>query len=238
MTLLGDYGISVVFGPTQTICIERPRESGSCLIGMDDPGNTDVATVGCQIERTEVGSGIRYHQELGSLPPSFYRAIEETVYETLTQGLCGWEVMHCVVTLTQVGYSSPVTIAADFRKLTPLVVMEALQAAGAEVCEPFDELFLDVPDDALGAVFAALVQARAPLRTTNPHGASQRIICEVPTAEIRSLEQQLPPLTHGGGGWESLFARYVPVSGEAPSRPRSGPNPLNREHYFAEVARG
>ena len=59
----------------------------------------------------------------------------------------------------------------------------------------------------------------------------------VPTAELRGIEEQLPRLTRGEGGWESRFAGYVPVGGEPPTRPRTGPNPLNRAHYLAEVAR-
>ena len=67
--------------------------------------------------------------------------------------------------------------------------------------------------------------------------ASHRIICEIPTAELRSVEQQLPRLTRGDGGWVSSFAGYAPVTGDAPTRTRIGPNPLNRAHYLAEVAR-
>ncbi|WP_348240878.1 hypothetical protein [Salmonella enterica] len=47
----------------------------------------------------------------------------------------------------------------------------------------------------------------------------------------------MPRLTRGEGGWVSRFAGYAPVTGNAPKRPRLGPNPLNRDHYLAEVAR-
>ena len=60
----------------------------------------------------------------------------------------------------------------------------------------------------------------------------------MPTAELRGFEHQLPGLTHGDGGWESRFFGYVAVSGEPPVRKRMGPDPLNRAHYLAEVARG
>ena len=43
---------------------------------------------------------------IGRVAAAFYRASEETVYETLTQGLCGWEVTDCRVTLTQRGMSA------------------------------------------------------------------------------------------------------------------------------------
>jgi ribosomal protection tetracycline resistance protein len=146
-------------------------------------------------------------------------------------------VTDCVVTLTHAGFNSIMSTAGDFRKLTPLVLLQALLEAGSEVCEPIEELELELPEDAFGAVCGALVNARATIRNALRDGASQRIICEIPTAELRAVERQLPGLTRGDGGWVSSFAGYIPVSGPPPIRARVGPNPLNRAHYLAEVAR-
>jgi ribosomal protection tetracycline resistance protein len=236
-TLSRDYGIGVTFGPTRTICIERPVGIGEHAEVIGAPGNPFYATIGFRVEPAECGSGIRYVRELGSLPLAFYRAIEETIHETFGQGLCGWEVTDSIVTLTQTGFSSPVSTAADFRKLTPLVLMQALLVAGTEVREPVEELDLEIPEDTFGAVCGALVNARATIRNVAREGASHRVICEIPTAELRFVEQQLPRLTGGNGGWVSSFAGYTPVTGDAPTCPRIGPNPLNRAQYLAEVAR-
>jgi len=51
--------------------------------------------------------------------------MDEYVRHTLQEGLEGWQVTDCKVTLTQCGYASPSSTAADFRKLTPLVLMNA-----------------------------------------------------------------------------------------------------------------
>jgi ribosomal protection tetracycline resistance protein len=231
-----DYGIGVTFGPTRTTCVERPVGIGEHAELIGAPGNPFYATVGFRVEPAECGSGIRFVRELGSLPLAFYRATEETVHDTFGQGLSGWEVTDAIVTLTQAGYWSPVSTAADFRRLTPLVLMQALFLAGTEVREPVEELELEIPEQTFGAVCGALVHARATIRHVAPEGASHRVICEIPTAELRSIEQQLPRLTGGDGGWVSSFAGYAPVPGDAPTRPRIGPNPLNRAHYLAEVA--
>ena len=37
----------------------------------------------------------RLEIELGSLPLAFFKAVEETVRETLHQGLYGWQVTDC-----------------------------------------------------------------------------------------------------------------------------------------------
>jgi ribosomal protection tetracycline resistance protein len=236
-TLALDYGIGATFGPSRTICIEHPIGTGEDAEIIFEGENPFAATIGFRVEPGACGTGIRYLRELGSLPLAFYRAVEETVYETFAMGLYGWEVTDCVVTLTHAGYCAPVSVAADFRKLTPLVLMQALLTAGTEVCEPIEELDLEIPEDTFGSVCGALVNARATIRNTFPDGASHRIVCAIPTAELRGVEQQLPGLTRGDGGWVSTFAGYVPVTGDPPKRPRVGPNPLNRAHYLAEVAR-
>jgi ribosomal protection tetracycline resistance protein len=236
-TLAREYGVGAWFGPSQTICVERPIGVGEHVEIIGTPGNPFYGTVGFRVEPGEYRSGVRYERELGSLPLAFYRAIEETVYETLGQGVCGWEVTDCVVTLTHAGFWSPVSTAGDFRKLTPFVLMQALLMAGTEVYEPIEELDLDVPEDTFGAVCGALVTARATIRNMFQEGVSQRIVCEIPTAELRGVEQHLPGLTHGDGGWISSFAGYIPISGAPPVRPRIGPNPLIRAQYLAEVAR-
>ncbi len=236
-TLARDYGVNVTFGPSQTVCIERPVGAGEYAEIIDEGENPFRATVGFRVVSAAPGSGLRYLRELGSLPLAFYRAIEETVHETFKQGLRGWEVTDCIVTLTHAGFSSVTSTAGDFRKLTPLVLLRALSMADTEVCEPVDELDLDIPEETFGAVSGALLHARATIRDAFPDGSSYRVVCTIPTAELRAIEQQLPTLTRGDGGWESRFAGYVPVADEAPTRTRVGPNPLNRAHYLADVAR-
>lgn len=236
-TLARDYGLGVTFGPTAAVCIERPIGIGERAEIIGEDGNPFFATVGFRVEPGECGSGTRYVRELGSLPLAFYRAIEESVHETFAQGLFGWEVTDSVVTLTHAGFWSPVSTAGDFRKLTPLVLMAALRAAGTEVLEPVEALDLEIPEETFGAVCGALLHARATVRSVVREGESHRLICEIPTAELRAVEQQLPGLTRGEGGWESSFAGYAPLTGEPPTRARIGPNPLHRAHYLAEMAR-
>ena len=236
-TLARDYGVGATFGPSRTICVERPIGTGADAESIGEGGNPFYATVGFRVEPAAPGSGLRYERELGSLPLAFYRATEETIHETLRQGLYGWEVTDCVVTLTHAGFSSVMSTAGDFRKLVPLVLLRALQRAGAVVCEPFEMIEIGIPEDTFGAVSGALLHARGTMSNAFRDGGSYHIVGAIPTAELRAFEQQLPALTRGEGDWLSNFAGHVPVSGDAPVRARGGPNPLNRAQYLADVAR-
>ncbi len=93
---------------------------------------------------------------------AFFKAVEETVHETLGQGLHGWQVTDCTVTMTHSGYwarqshahatfdKSMSSTAGDFRNLTPLVLMAALARAGTRVHEPMHRFRLELPADTLG----------------------------------------------------------------------------------------
>jgi ribosomal protection tetracycline resistance protein len=59
---------------------------------------------------------------------------------------------------------------------------------------------------------------------------------DIPAAQVRELEEQLPGLTRGEGVLEAAFGHYQPVRGAAPDRPRTDHNPLNREDYLLRVA--
>ena len=96
------------------------------------------------------------------MPLAFYRAIEETIYATLDEGLLGWPVPDCEVTLTAVGMT-PISAAGDFRKLTPLALMGALKEAGTEVCEPIARFRAEIPTTDLGELYLKLVAAAAVL---------------------------------------------------------------------------
>ncbi|MFI6910233.1 hypothetical protein ACIBKY_53915 [Nonomuraea sp. NPDC050394] len=122
---------------------------------------------------------------------------------------------------------------ADFRGLTPLVLMSALRRAGTRVCEPLHRFRLEIPADALGPVLPLLARLRAVPRTQ-----SEGVIeGEIPAARVHELQRQLPALTRGEGVLESSFERHHAVSGAPPERERTDHNPLNRKEYLLHVER-
>jgi ribosomal protection tetracycline resistance protein len=233
-TLLKDYGIPVRFEPSQTICIERVVGSGSAGEGMGG-ANPFAAAVAFDIAPGARDSGITYHRELGSLPLAFYRAIEETVRQTLREGLLGWEVRDCVVTLTHVGMV-PTSAAGDFRNLTPLVLMDALRQAGTEVCEPIERFMLDLPVDAVGDAYGMLASVRAMPEEAAVRGETSRITGTIPSSEVHRFEQHLPALGRGEAVFTTAHEGYQPVRGTPPERARTDFNPLNRKLYLALVS--
>lgn len=233
-TLSDDYGIEVAFLETTTVCIERPVGTGAAVEMIGKEPNPFLATVGLRIEAAPADAGVSFRLgvELGSMPPAFFTAVEETVGETLRQGLYGWQVSDCSVTMTHSGYWAPPSTAGDFRNLTPLVVTSALELAGTRVYEPMHRFHLEVPADALGTIFPVLARLRAGPQAPVIRGSSCTLEGEIPAARAHELQQQVPTLTRGEGFMESAFHHYQEVDGPIASRPRSGRNPLNRKEYL------
>jgi len=250
-TLALDFGIDVEFLETTTICIERPIGTGAAVEIIHRAPNPFLATVGLHVDPAAIGSGAEFRVEvsLGSMPFAFFRAVEATVHETLRQGLYGWQVTDCTVTMTHAGYAprqshahqrfdkSMSSTGGDFRNLTPLVLMSALKQAGTMVCEPIHHFHLEVPTDTLGPVLPVLTRLQAAPQAPAMQGSSCTLEGEIPAARVHELQRQLPALTRGDGVLECAFAGYQPVQGTSPTRPRSDHNPLNRKEYLRHVQR-
>ena len=183
---------------------------------------------GCGSSPARVGSGVefRLEVELGSMPLSFHKAVEETVRETLHQGICGWQVTDCTVTMTHSGYwARPGSTAGDFRNLTPLVLMSALQQAGTMVCEPIHRFHLEIPSDTLGPMLPVLARLHAVPRTPEMRGSSCTLEGEIPAARVHELQQQLPALTRGEGVLECAFDSLPAGARRDPDPAAVGPQP-------------
>jgi ribosomal protection tetracycline resistance protein len=231
-TLADVYGIEVAFEPTQIVHVERPAGVGSAY---EPIGHGFAASVGL---RVTPGSGICYRREveLGSLPLAFHRAIEETVGHALEQGVYGWPVTDATVTLTQCGYWSPITVAADFRNLTPLVLAQALARAGTRVYEPCHRFDVEIAPDRIGPVTACLAQLGGRIEQTDSREGSWHVTGDLPARAVAAARGQLTTMSRGEGTWTSQPDGDRLVKGAPPTRRRTDGNPYDRAEYLRFVA--
>lgn len=230
-TLTSDFGVEAVFERTQPICIERPVGVGYAVQFLQEESNPTSATVGLRIEPGQAGSGVVFKLDvhLRLVPLHIYKRgdnfiehMSEYVRETLQYGLQGLEVTDCVVTMVDCDYyvadglgkpisDTPKTTAADFRKLTPLVLQTALQRAGTVACEPICHYTLEIPNNVIAKVLPVLAQLRATPSSTELEHETYLLKGSVPSARIHDLQQRLPSLTGGEGFLEYVFDRYEPI---------------------------
>jgi ribosomal protection tetracycline resistance protein len=239
-TLADEYGLAAEFHDTTTICIERPSGTGEAVELLNTPTNPFHADLGLRIEPAVPGSGVELRVDDGIDPrdaplyvfktfAGFVEHMGEYVRLALGEGLNGWRVDDCVVTVTKIGYSladgppsrrGPMPTANDLKKLTPVVLMQALHRGGSTVCEPVFRISAEVPTEAIGAVLAALGRLGAGAGTPAQRGELSVLETVLPASSVQDLRRQLPGLTGGEGVIESEFAGYQPVTGDPPTRRR------------------
>jgi ribosomal protection tetracycline resistance protein len=258
-TLARDYGIEADFRETTTLCIERPARIGEAdeviraktktnITGRSSPLSTNpfVATMGLRIEPLPPGSGIEFRLDVEPrlIPLYIYRTTETMVAqmelyvrETLEEGLNGWQVTDCRVTMWDCGYTSPSSTPADFRRLTQLVLMTALERGGTWVCEPLANLAFELPSATSAGVLAALGRLGGRVRGQFSSGGISFVDAVLPVARVRDLQHLLPGLSGGEAVLETKFGGYQPVGGTPPRRSRTTPSPLNRDEWLMHLAR-
>ncbi len=258
-TLEREYGIDADFRETTTVCIERPARVGQAeeilrakskasITGRSSPSSTNPfrATLALRIEPAPFDAGVGFDVEIENrllplyiykTPQAFSAQMKTYVDEALAEGLAGWQVTDCRVTVIDCGYGAPETNAGDFRRLTQLVLAQALQRAGTWVCEPLANVSLEMPTSTTQGVLGTL--GRLGGRVTGQFSANglTRAGAVLPVARVRLLQQQLPGLSMGEGILESRPGGYQPIGEHPPTRPRSTPSPLDRDAWLASLAK-
>ena len=255
-TLAGDFGLEVNFRETTTICVERPVATGEAVEILHAESNPFLATMGLRVEPAPTGSGVDFRLDVDprTVPLYIYKTLESfTVHmgqymrETLREGLFGWQVTDCTVTMTRCIYSipdgppsrrGPPSTAADFRKLTPLVLMQALEQAGTVVCEPVIRVKLELPTETIGAVLAALARLGAAVEDAVAAGRAR----DDRDGAARGPGAG-PAAAAAGADRRRRRARVRASAGTSqsaatpPTRRRTTANPLNRAEYMLHLAR-
>ena len=245
------YGVPVRFRTLSTVCIERVIGTGDGLEQLGVDGNPYLATIGLRVEAAAADHGVEFRPgvQRGRLPAAFLAAAEEGVRAALRQGLHGWEVTDCVVTMTASTYlprqshmhqkfnKAMSSVGADFRNLAQVVVMAALRTAGTQVCEPVDRFDIDVPDEQLGRVLALLGRVGAVAdESLSQHGWTA-LIGHLPAARTPELARALPDLTSGEAVLVTRLSHHTATHGAAPARRRRGADPLDRTAWFRAMPR-
>ncbi|HEV3212988.1 MAG TPA: translation factor GTPase family protein [Acidimicrobiales bacterium] len=253
-TLESEYSLRVTFEETTPICIERPLGTGEAVEYLNATTNPFAATLGLRVEPTTIDSGVSLRLDVAhdGVPLHLFRSVEGFavamhgyVNEAAQEGLFGWRVTDCAVTVTACGYGGsdgppsrrgPAPTFKDFQRLTAVVLMGALERARSIVCQPIVRSRLEIPAGSTGALTAALSRAGATVHTSITLGRFTVIEATLPVIHANDLQRQLPRLTSGEGVLESTPAGYTPVTGTPPTRPRTSASPLNLKEYLASLS--
>ncbi|MGI5187089.1 GTP-binding protein [Promicromonospora sp. CA-289599] len=221
-----EYAVDARFGEVRTARQERMVGTGHALEVKKQDGNEFLATIGLRVEPVPPGSGVTFELECerGSMPPAFFDAVEDTVRRELARGSLRWPVPDARVVMTHSGYAprqshmhqkfnkAMSSTGADFRGLTPRVLVAAIRRAGTVVCEPVHRFVIELPDDVVGSVTSLVGRlGGVPMESGTAGAGIAEVRGEIPAGSVAALQRDLPGLTHGEGVCQTVHDRFEPV---------------------------
>ena len=82
------------------------------------------------------------------------------------------------------------------------------------VLEPFETIFVEVPEENTSAILKLLSARRAQIESMETVGGRTHFGAQIPTRGIIGFEFQLVNITSGHGVFSHLFSKYAPFAGE------------------------
>lgn len=234
-TIESKYNIKVKFSEVLTIYKETPKNSGEAVMHLNEHGNPFRAGVGIRVTPLPLGTGVKFSSKvsLGDLSRTFQNAVEDSVYDTLKQGVLGWEVTDIMVTLISSDYDSVTSTPADFRNLTPMVVMEALAEARTQLLEPLYEFQLKAGKNVSGKAISDLQRLRAIFDTPLINEGEIFIKGLIPVDTSKKYKMQIASYTEGKGVFVTKFHSYQKISIKLGKvKEKSKIDPLNKKMYI------
>ena len=233
--LLERYGLNVDFTPPSVIYKETPTRAGDGFEAYTMP-KPCWAIVRFHLEPTPRGSGVVY--DGGNIPHNqlFYKYqshIRTSFFDSLAQGMYGWEVTDFKCTLTGGEHHTIHTHPLDFFVATPMALMDGLRSCGTTLLEPLLKVKIRAPEECLGKVIGDITNMRGEFDTPVVTGGGFALECLLPVSTSLDYPVRLASLSGGRGIFAPVFYGYreCPIELGA-TTPRRGINPLDRSKWI------
>ncbi len=103
----------------------------------------------------------------------------------------------------------------EFQVSTPKVLYKTIEG---QLCEPFEELTVDVPAECSGAVMEKMGVRKGELQSMNPVGSRMKMVFIVPERGLFGYKSDFLTDTKGEGIMNTLFHDYMPYKGDIERR--------------------
>jgi elongation factor G len=148
----------------------------------------------------------------GAVPRNFIPAVEKGLRECIAHGvLAGCPVMGLKATLHDGSYHAVDSSEMAFKMAASLAYKKGLEQAKPILLEPIMKLDIMMPNEYTGDVIADINKKRGRVVGMEQEGDKQKVMAEVPLAEVRKYATELRSLTQGRGVFTKEFVRYEEV---------------------------
>lgn len=148
----------------------------------------------------------------GVVPRQYIPAVEKGLRDCVQHGvLAGYPVIRLKATLHDGSFHPVDSSEMAFKVASSLAYKKGLQAADPILLEPIMHVEVKVPDDFMGDVMGDINKKRGRVLGMEPEDGGQKIIAEVPQAEMFKYATDLKSMTQARGSFTMSFERYEEV---------------------------
>lgn len=145
----------------------------------------------------------------GSVPKSFFPAVEKGLYEAIEEGvLASYPMVQLKATLVDGSYHDVDSSEMAFKLAAILAYKNAIPQANPVILEPISEVKIWVPEQHLGDIMSDLNKRRGRILGMEPKNDVQVIVAEVPSSELARYATDLRSMTQGRAWFGHKFIRY------------------------------
>lgn len=216
--LSGRFGLDVLRRPprvayreaiagTVTVHSRHKKQSG---------GHGQFADITVAFSPGRRGAGFRFSQEVigGTVPKTYFGAVEAGIAETLGEGPLGFPVVDLAAVLMD-GAHHPVDSSEQaFRAAAHLAVREALVRAGTVLLEPVLSVVFDVPTEATARIAAIAAARRGHITACEPRASWpgwDTVHALIPEAGMQDLILDVRSASAGVGAFRAAFHHLAEV---------------------------
>lgn len=236
--ILEKHQLEVSFGEPVIIYKEMPVSIGEYALYMYTKEHPFAATVGIRVEPNEDGVEIVSEVPTGHLPQNFQNGIIDGIERTLKEGLKGWEITNAKIVITVGEFNSVDSTPSDYRNLSPLVFMEALNIAKTKLLWPINKFYMKVEREHYGKIMSDLMNMKAMEIATEEVMDKLIITGKIPVETSLSYEKKFTSITSGMGMFSQIFHRYEETPEDVyKERDKNDVDPLDRGKYLLSKLR-
>lgn len=147
----------------------------------------------------------------GSVPKNFFPAVEKGLRESVKKGvLAGYPMVNLKATLYDGSYHPVDSSEMAFKTAASIAYKNGIPQANPVILEPIGSLEAFMPEAKMGDIMGDITKRRGRVlgMESDEDDNMQKLIAEVPMAEMGNFAVTLRSVTHGLGRFNLEFARY------------------------------
>lgn len=145
----------------------------------------------------------------GVVPRNFIPAVEKGLRECIQHGvLAGYPVIRLRATLHDGSYHPVDSSEMAFKVASSLAYKKGLELAKPIILEPIMHVEVFIPDEYMGDVIGDINKKRGRVLGMEPENGIQKLVAEVPMAEMFKYATDLRSITQARGNFYMKFERY------------------------------